>query len=114
MLILIQHKTEIRATTYKSQFKDKTIHQTSKRRLPDTTIKNKHYRKRQHQNPYLIIPTQKLKVFVLIQKNIGPKYFRSESLAQKKTITKSDGFMLSRRRDSNPRPADYKSAALAN
>ena len=33
---------------------------------------------------------------------------------QKKTITKSDGLLLSRRRDSNPRPADYKSAALAN
>ena len=35
-------------------------------------------------------------------------------LSKKKPPLKSDGFMLSRRRDSNPRPADYKSAALAN
>ena len=32
----------------------------------------------------------------------------------KKPPLYSDGFMKSRRRDSNPRPADYKSAALAN
>ena len=32
----------------------------------------------------------------------------------KKTTTKKVMVLWSRRRDSNPRPADYKSAALAN
>ena len=35
-------------------------------------------------------------------------------LKTKKPSPLSDGFNLSRRRDSNPRPADYKSAALAS
>ena len=41
-----------------------------------------------------------------------PKQF--QFIPKKKPPLKSDGFPLSRRRDSNPRPADYKSAALAN